>query len=128
MFEKWLGTRYDRTGFSDLAMTELVQPLQRVYAALVDRDPAVSFALSRAVREVRVAVREESAPAVAHVLVVIWPTLTPRQADAVDELVKAFAAALNPNIVRLAASPTTAPLDRISAREYLMTSSIDLRV
>jgi hypothetical protein len=128
MFEKWLGTRYDRPGFSELANREVVQPLQRVYAALVDRDPALSFALSRAVREVRVVVREESAPAMAHVLVVIWPTLTPRQADAVDELVKAFVAALNPNVVRLAASPTTASLDNVSAREYLLTSSIDLLV
>ena len=35
MFEKWLGARYDRPGFSDLAKTEVVQPLQRAYAALV---------------------------------------------------------------------------------------------
>jgi hypothetical protein len=128
MFEKWLGARYDRPGFSDLAKTEVVRPLQRAYAALVERDPAVSFALARAVREVRIVVREDSAPAVAHVLVVIWSTLTPRQADAVDELANAFVAALNPKTVRLAAPPTTAPLDRVSAREYLLTSSIDLRV
>jgi hypothetical protein len=128
LFEKWLGTRYDRAGFSDLARAEVVQPLQRAYLALVDTDPAVAFALSRAVREVRIVVRADSRPAKAHVLIVIWPTLTPRQADAVDELAKAFAAALNPKAVRLVAPPTTASLDRLTAREYLLTSAIDLQV
>ena len=53
-----------------------------------------------------------------------WPSITPRQADAVETLASAFGRALNPKSARLVAPPTTAPLQRVSAHEYLRTQAI----
>lgn len=125
-FERWLGARYDRGGFSDFANAEVIKPLQHAYTDTTDTDAAVAFALSRAVREVRIAVNEDSQPASVHVLIVIWPSLTPRQADAVDILASAFEKALHPKVARLVAPPTTAPLQRVSAHEYLLTQRISM--
>jgi len=123
-FERWLGSRYDRVGFSDFAQAEIVEPLQEAYAAVTEVDAVVAFALSSAIREVRLVVDESSRPAAAHVLIVIWPSITPRQADAVEMLATAFGKALNPKSARLVAPPTTAPLQRVSAHEYLRTQAI----
>jgi len=125
-FERWLGFRYDRCAFSTFVNAEAVLPLQNTYARMVQDDPAMAFALKGAVREVRLVVDEDPTPARAHILVVIWPSITPRQADAVQALVSEFARSLNPTVIQLAGSPTTAPLQRVSAYEYLRTQQISL--
>ncbi len=125
-FQRWLGERYDRVGFSDFAQAEAVAPLRQVYANITREDVAVADALSRALREVRLVVNERTKPASALVLIIIWPSITPRLANAVEQLASEFAKGLDPNTVRLVTAPKIAPYQAISAHEFLLTQAISM--